>query len=119
MLTRIAAVVAGVALAVSGLLPWTSDGLSGAYVAGLGGLLLVAGLVVAGVGVAAPKNRLARWSIFVLSVAAGLFALFAVGVAARGGVGSSLGVAFYVMIVASGLGIWASIRWVEATSHID
>ena len=58
-------------------------------------------------------------SAAVVSVAAGLFALFAVGMAARGGVGPSLGVAFYVMVVASGLGIWASFRWVEAASHID
>lgn len=76
MLARGAAVVSGILLVMSGLMPWTRDGLSGAYVAGgLGGLFVLAGLVVAGVGLVdvAESNESHRETLFVeIQTGAGL-----------------------------------------------
>lgn len=119
MVSRITGAVAGVGLTFSGLLPWTADGLSGAYVAGLGGLVLAAGLVVAGITVAAPRNRTARWSMLVLSALVGLLAVTAVGFSERDGVGAEIGPAFYVMIASAGLGVVASVQWTEPDSDAD
>lgn len=119
MAARSIAAIAGVGLAVSGLLPWTAGGLSGVYVAGLGGLFLLAGLVVAGVAVAAPKNRVAMWTILGLSLLGGLFALVAVGFMKSVGEGLQIGYAFYLMIACSGLGVWSSQIWLEPTSDVN
>lgn len=119
MVSRITGAIAGIGLAFSGLLPWTADGLSGAYVGGLGGLVLASGIVVAGIAVAAPKNRIARWSMLGLSVMAGLFAVIWVGRAERVGVGAYIGPAFYVMVASAGVGIVASVQWTEPDADAD